>query len=76
MRFPNKLYSYSETTIALFPVILQKLTQTPYAVNDLYKTVAKKMNVIDFLEVLDCLFALGKIEYDAKREMLYICCTK
>ena len=40
-------------------------------VHELYKKVIRKMSgVNEFMETLDCLYALGKIEYDEKKEVL------
>lgn len=40
MKFPSKVTSYKESSLALFPVILK------------------------YLEILDCLYALNKIELE------------
>ena len=39
--------------------------------HELYKRVIKKMSgVNEFIDALDCLYALGKIEFDEKEEVL------
>lgn len=71
MLLPNKLFSYEESILSRFPVMLSVLEEKPMRVNELYK----KMNdyvesVNDFIEILDCLYALGKIELDGEEGVL------
>lgn len=64
MRLPNKVTSYSESVLAMMYPILDLLSQTDLSVYELYrKTAANYTSIADFLDVLDCLFALNKIEY-------------
>lgn len=62
MRFPNKVTSYKESSIALFPVILGQLENNDMTPSRLYSKVKGKMDIREFAEILDCLYALGKIE--------------
>ncbi len=71
MLLPNKLFSYEESILSRFPVMLSVLEEKPMRVSELYK----KMNdyvesVNDFIEILDCLYALGKIELDGEEGVL------
>ncbi|GHN59813.1 hypothetical protein ME806_01090 [Lactobacillus delbrueckii] len=71
MLLPNKLYSYNESTLSKFPVVLRELRVQPLGVHELYRRVIKKMDgVNEFIDVLDCLYALRKIEYDENEEVL------
>ena len=71
MLFPNKLCSYSESIISKFPVVLKVIKREPVAVLDLYRQVIGSMTgVNEFIDVLDCLYALHKIEYDDEKEVL------
>ena len=71
MLLPNKLVSYDQSILPKLPVILRELKKKPVSVHELYKRVIKKMSgVSEFIEVLDCLYALGKIEFDEKEEVL------
>ncbi|ARP51065.1 ABC-three component system middle component 7 [Caproicibacterium sp. XB2] len=71
MLLPNKLYSYNESTLSKFPVVLRELRTQPLGVHELYRRVIKKMDgVNEFIDVLDCLYALRKIEYDENEEVL------
>lgn len=71
MLLPNKLYSYNESTLSKFPLVLKELRAQSLSVHELYRRVIKKMDgVNEFIDVLDCLYALRKIEYDEKEEVL------
>ena len=71
MLLPNKLYSYNESTLSKFLVVLRELRVQPLGVHELYRRVIKKMDgVNEFIDVLDCLYALRKIEYDENEEVL------
>lgn len=72
MKLPNKITSYSESVISKFPPILLALQNTDTGVFSLYEATMKSFSSIEeFLDTLDCLFALQRIEYDAEREVLY-----
>ncbi len=72
MLFPNKLFTYSESIISKFPLALQLLQESPMAVVDLYKALNKQLSgVSEFMDLMDCLFALNKIEFDEEEEVLH-----
>ena len=65
MKFPSKVTSYKESSLALFPVILKYLEKKDRTPSELYKKTRGKMSGIqEFLEILDCLYALNKIELE------------
>lgn len=71
MLLPNKLYSYNESIISKFPGILQILKSAPFSVSELYRMVQKDVTgVNEYIEVLDCLYALNKIEFVEELEVL------
>lgn len=64
MKFPNKVTTYKESTIALFPVVLSHLEKQDMTPSQLYaKMKTKVTDIREFLDILDCLFALNKIEF-------------
>jgi len=75
MKLPNKLFSYSESIISKFPIILKEVEK-----NKSISFYALYINVIDnfddiseFLQTLDCLYALDKISCDYKlRRINYV----
>jgi len=71
MLLPNKLFSYNESIISKFPSILQILKKAPCSVSELYKRVQGNVTgVNEYMEILDCLYALNKIDYDEETEVL------
>ena len=65
MLFPNKLYSYDESVLSKLPVLLRILKRRPMSVKELYKQVQWNVSGVDeFIDALDCLYALHKIAYD------------
>ena len=63
MRLPNKVITYKESTISKFPFILSCLKETDMSPASLYKKVKSRVEDIgEYIDILDCLFALGKIE--------------
>ena len=71
MLLPNKLYSYNESIISKFPGILQILKRAPFSVSELYRMVQKDVTgVNEYIEILDCLYALNKIEFVEELEVL------
>ncbi len=71
MLFPNKLFTYSESVISKFPIVLDKLKNRSIGVADLYMEISDEVSGInEFMDVLDCLYALNAIYYDKDREVI------
>ena len=71
MRLPNKLYSYEESALSKFPLVLKALRRSDSGVTELYGRIKKVVpDVSEYIEILDCLYALGKIDIDDKEEVL------
>lgn len=65
MKFLSKVTTYKDSSISLFPVILSKLEKEPMTPSELYKKVKKKVSGIqEYIEILDCLYALQKIKLE------------
>jgi hypothetical protein len=63
MKFPSKVTSYKESTIAKFPVVLNYLEKKDMMPSELYRKVENKVSGIqEFMQILDSLYALNKIE--------------
>lgn len=71
MKMPNKVTPYKESSIAKFPVILALLEKEDMTPSELFSKVKKNKihNIDEFVEIIDCLYALSKIEIDG--EMLH-----
>ena len=74
MRLPNKVTPYSKSVIAWFPSILSSLKEKAMSPQDLLESLlTEKANMADFLDSLDCLYALNKIELtDEGRLLRYV----
>lgn len=63
MKFPSKVTPYKESIIAKFPLVLNKLENKDLSPSELYRSLKKRVTDIrEFMDILDCLYALGKIE--------------
>jgi hypothetical protein len=63
MKFPNKVTPYKKSVLAKFPILLEVLKNEGKTPAELYEKVKSKVDdVAEFTKILDCLFALGKIE--------------
>ncbi|HEY9160995.1 MAG TPA: ABC-three component system middle component 7 [Desulfomonilia bacterium] len=73
MKLPNKLFSYRESIISKFPIILNALEQEKHlTIYELYINVINKFeDIAEFLEAVECLYALGKIEYSYEMRRVY-----
>lgn len=71
MLLPNKLFSYSESILPKLPLVLKVLKKESLGVQELYKKIGKDFSGInEYIDALDCLYALHKIEYDDGEEVL------
>ncbi len=63
MKLPSKVTPYKKSTLATFPIILKTLSTVDLSPDLLYSKVKEDFSGISqFVDALDCLFALGKIE--------------
>ena len=72
MRLPSRVTPYRNSTFAKFPIALSALKEwdmTPYALYQRMKS--KSFGVADFIEVMDCLYLLGKVEYIREKGVLH-----
>ena len=71
MKMPSKVTPYKESIIAKFPVILTILEKEDLSPPELYGKVRKSKikDITEFVEVLECLYAMNKIEL--RKEVLH-----
>lgn len=64
MKFPSKVTPYKESSIAKFPSVLELLQKADMTPKELYAELKKKKisDISEFADILDCLFAMHKIE--------------
>lgn len=68
MKMPNKVTPYKESGIAKFPVVLSLLEKGDMTPSELFSKVKKNKipNIDEFVEIMDCLYAMNKIEIDGE----------
>lgn len=68
MKMPNKVTPNKESSIAKFPVILAFLEKEDMTPSELFSRVKKDkiQNIDEFVEIIDCLYAMHKIEIDGE----------
>ena len=68
MQLPNKLYSYNYSVLSKFPILLKSLQKGDV----LFMSNQDKFESInDFIETLDALYALRKIDYDDEKGVIH-----
>ena len=72
MQLPSKLFSYSQSTLALFPIIMTALEDQAMSAGELWQLVQGSASLPDFLHAADALYALNKIDIDLEGR-LYRC---
>jgi hypothetical protein len=73
MRFPSKVTPYKESIIAKFPTVLSLLEKGDMTPGELYKKMKNKVTDInEYMEILDCLYALNKIELKDEGVLHYV----
>lgn len=72
MLLPNKLITYNDSILPKLIIVLEELQKQSYEVNILYKKVIGSLSgVNEFIDILDCLYLLEKIEYDEAEGVLH-----
>ena len=71
MRFPDKITSYKESFLEIIPLILDELSRCDMTPTELFESLHNKASLSEYIEALDCLFALGKVELIQQREVLH-----
>ncbi len=74
MKFPNKVTSYNESIISKFPKVLSLLDNKNLSPKNIYEKMTSNISDIgEFIEILDCLYILNKIQFDEKDNVLELC---
>lgn len=72
MKLPSKIISYRESVLSKFAPILDIIQSGDIGIFSLYETTERYFyNIEEFIDTLDCLFALHKISYDAEQGVLH-----
>jgi hypothetical protein len=72
MRLPNKVTTFAESDLVKYPTVLKELECRDLSATELYTIVKPTIGSFnEYVSVIDTLYALGKLEYDARRRMLH-----
>jgi archaellum component FlaC len=71
MLLPNKIVPFKESILPRLSIVLSTLKEKDLSVKMLYEAVKDNVDDVgDFLEILDSLYALGRISLDEERGLL------
>lgn len=74
MKLPNKINSFKDSTLHVFVPILEEIENNNPTVRLLYEHTKHLFSTVqDFIDVLDCLYFLGKITYIEDGEVIRLC---
>jgi len=72
MKLPSKVTSYQESVLSKFVVILEVLNDKDISLSELYSYTNQHFSdTTEFIDTIDCLFALNKLEYNDNLEVLH-----
>lgn len=74
MKLPSKVTSYKDSVLCKLCPILDLLSQKDMPIYEVYRETQNQYESIsDYIDALDCLFALCKIEYrDGEKVLHYV----
>ena len=73
MRLPSRVTPYRNSTFAKFPKVLSLLKERDMYPQELYRQEkGKNFEVADFIEVMDCLYLLGRVELSKGGVLRYV----
>jgi hypothetical protein len=72
MLLPSKVTPFKKSVLTKYLLLLKEIKAEDISAIELFKKVKPKIgSIAEYLEVLDCLFALKKIELTEKTEVLH-----
>lgn len=73
MKLPSKVTDYRDSVLMRFPKVLRELDKYPLTPQALFRRTKRSFaNVGEFVETLDCLFILDKIQIDEETGVIQI----
>lgn len=71
MRLPSKVTPYRKSALAKFPAVIKVLQQGEIRPGDLYQKVKRGVDIADFIEILDALYLLEKVDFIPGKGVLH-----
>lgn len=74
MKLPNKVTSYDDSILSKLPIVLSSLSVLEAVEpTELYLRLKKNLeDIAEYVEVLDCCFALGRVVLDEDGKLTYV----
>jgi len=73
MKLPNKVVCYEGSLLSKFPLVLRQLEAGEITPVELFNAIKQQLiDVADFVDILDCLFALGKVNFTTDGRLKYV----
>lgn len=73
MKFPSKLYGVSESVIGKMTMLMGMIPEGGIDVSDLSFAAGKSMSISDFMDALECMYAVGTIEFIKDHLIVRVC---
>jgi hypothetical protein len=71
MLLPSKITTFHDSILSKLPLVLYILMQDSNSVSVLFdKMKGNVKDVVEYLDILDCLYALGKINYNPETRLI------
>lgn len=71
MRLPSKITSYKDSLLNKFPLLMKNIEKGGISIHELYEITKKYFDDVEqFIDALDYLYALNKIELDKESEKI------
>ncbi len=71
MILPSKLFSYNQSILPKVVLIAKILKEGDQGVRELFEDLQDQFNGTDeFMDAMDCLYAIGRVELDPDRRVL------
>lgn len=71
MRLPSKITSYKDSLLNKFPLLMKNIEKDGISIYELYEITKKYFDDIEqFIDALDYLYVLNKIELDKESEKI------
>ena len=71
MRLPSKVTPYRKSVLEKFPAVIKVLQEGDMRPGDLYQKVKRGVDMADFIEILDALYLLEKVDFISGKGVLH-----
>ena len=72
MLFPSRTANFERSVISKMVIVTDLLLRKKYKPQELFYEVKNSCDLDEFIDALDCLYMIGKIDFDREKELIYI----